>query len=113
MQKQAISKTNRISAFKAREITRLIQGKTVAEAIALVDFSPRKAARLVGKALKSAVANAENDPENPVSREDLVVLEAVVGEGPTMKRTRPKARGMAGRVRKRTSHIKIVVTTED
>lgn len=112
MEKQAISKFVRISPFKAREITRLIQGKPVPEALALVDFSPRKAADLVGQTLRSAVANAENDPENPVSRDDLVVREAVVGEGPTMKRIHTKARGMAGRIRKRTSHIRVVVTNE-
>jgi len=112
MDKQAISKYIRISPFKARQITRLIQGRPVLEALALVDFSPRKAARLVGATLKSAVANAENDAENPVAKDDLYVREAVVGEGPTLKRIRPKARGMAGRIRKRTSHIRVVVTTD-
>lgn len=110
MEKRAISKFVKISAFKARQVTRLIQGQPVNEAIALVDFSPRKAAQLVGKTLKSAVANAENDPNNPVSREDLYVVEAIVGEAPTMKRLLTKARGMAGRIRKRTSHIRIVVS---
>ncbi len=112
MEKQAISKFQKISPFKAREITRLIQGKPVEDALALVDFSPRKAALLVGKTLRSAVANAENDPDNPVARDELKVRLAVVGEGPTMKRIRPKARGMAGRILKRTSHITIVVSNE-
>ncbi len=113
MEKQAISKYVRISPFKAREVTRLIHRKPVVEALALVDFSPRKAAELVGKTLRSAIANAENDPNNPIARDDLYVREAVVGEGPTMKRIRPKARGMAGRIHKRTSHIRIVVTDEE
>lgn len=110
MEKQAISKYVRISPYKAREITRLIQGKSVPEALALVEFSPRKAARLVGKTLKSAVANAENAEDAAVLRDDLLVREAVVGEGPTIKRFRPCARGRAGRIRKRTSHIKIIVS---
>lgn len=112
MQKQAISKYLRISAFKAREVTRLIQGKPVPEALAFLDVCPRKAATEVAKTLRSAVANAENDPQNPVLRDDLRVKEAVVGEGPTMRRFRPKARGSAGRIRKRTSHVRVVVTDE-
>ena len=112
MEKQSISKFVRISPFKAREVTRLIQGKPVDEALALVDMSPRKAATFVAKTLRSAIANAVNDIDNPASEDDLFVKEAVVGEGPTMKRLQYKARGMAGRIRKRTSHIKIIVSNE-
>ncbi len=113
MEARAISKYVRISPFKARQVTRLIHGKPAREALALVDLIPRKASRLVAKTLRSAVANAENDERgSSVSVQDLTVKEAVVGEGPTLKRFRPKARGMAGRIRKRTSHIKIVVTDE-
>ncbi len=111
MEKQAISKYIRISPYKAREVTRLIQDKTVDDALALLDFTPKRAGRVVAKTLRSAIANAENDPESQVSRVDLYVKEAVIGEGPTMKRFRPKARGMAGRMRHRTSHIRIVVAT--
>jgi large subunit ribosomal protein L22 len=110
MEKQAIAKYLRISASKAREITRLIQDKPVEEALAIVDFTPRKAGHLVGKVLRSAIANAENSPDLHVSRNELYVKEAVVGEGPTMKRFRPKARGMAGPIRRRSSHIKIIVS---
>ena len=78
----------------------------------MVQVIPQKAARLVSKTLRSAIANAENAEQASVTSEELVVREAVVGEGPTMRRFRPKARGMAGRIRKRTSHIKIVVTDE-
>ncbi|NOY80321.1 MAG: 50S ribosomal protein L22 [Kiritimatiellaeota bacterium] len=114
MEARCISKFVHISPFKARQVTRLIQGKPVTEALAMLELSPRKAARLVGKALRSAIANAENDERGVgVAPEDLFVREAVVGEGPTMKRFRPKARGMAGRIRKRTSHIRIVVTDEE
>jgi large subunit ribosomal protein L22 len=100
----------RISAFKAREVTREIQGLPVSAALDLLAFTPRKAAALISKTLKSAIANAENN--NNLRAEALVVREAVVGEGPTLKRFQPKARGSAGPIRKRTSHIRIVVTDE-
>jgi large subunit ribosomal protein L22 len=100
----------RISAFKAREVTREIQGLPVSAALDLLAFTPRKAALLISKTLKSAIANAENN--NNLRAESLVVREAVVGEGPTMKRFQPKARGSAGPIRKRTSHIRIIVTDE-
>lgn len=113
MEAKAISRYVRISAFKARQVARLIQGKSVPEALALVDLSPRKAAQLISKTLRSAVANAENDERGgQVMAASLKVKEAIIGEGPTMRRFRPKARGMAGRIRKRTSHIKVVVTDE-
>src|SRR5277367_2848421 len=100
----------RISPFKAREVTREIQGLPVSAALDLLAFTPRKAALLISKTLKSAIANAENN--NNLRADALVVREAVVGEGPTLKRFQPKARGSAGPIRKRTSHIRIVVTDE-
>lgn len=112
MEARAITKYVRISPFKARQVTRLIQGKPARDAMAMVDLMPRKAARLVAQTLRSAVANAENAERDSVTADRLTVKEAVIGEGPTMKRFRPKARGMAGRIRKRTSHIRIVVTDE-
>ena len=110
MQIKSIYRGARISAFKAREVTRAIQGLPVSAALDLLAFTPRKAASLVAKTLKSAVANAENNANLRV--EKLVVQEAVVGEGPTMKRSQPKARGSAGPIRKRTSHIRIILTDE-
>src|SRR5438067_800261 len=100
----------RISPFKAREVTREIQGLPVAAALDIVAFSPKNASVLIAKTLKSAVANAENN--NNLRADALVVREAVVGEGPTLKRFTPKARGSAGPIRKRTSHIRIVLTDE-
>ena len=100
----------RISAFKAREVTREIQGLPVSAALDIVAFSPKKAAALIAKTLKSAVANAENN--NDLRVDKLVVKEATIGEGPTIKRFRPKARGSAGPILKRTSHIRIVLTDE-
>lgn len=110
MEAKAITRYVRISAFKARQVTRLIRGKPAQEALETVQLMPRKAARLVAKTLKSAIANAENNGSQPVDPQRLVVKEAVVGEAPTLRRFRPKARGMAGRIRKRSSHIRIVVT---
>src|SRR4051795_13460233 len=110
MQIRAIYRNAHISAFKCREVTREIQGLPVAAALDLLTFTARKAARLVEKTLKSAVANAENN--NNLRADKLVVQEATVGEGPTFKRFQPKARGSAGPIRKRTSHIRIIVTDE-
>src|SRR5213075_307925 len=100
----------KISAFKAREVTRAIQGLPVSAALDLVAFSPKKAATMIGKTLKSAIANAENNANLKV--DGLVVKEAVVGEGPTMKRMMPRARGSGSRILKRSSHIRIVLTDE-
>jgi large subunit ribosomal protein L22 len=110
MEFRAITRSVRISPSKANEISRLIQGKPVVEALAIVEISPRKAARLFAKTLKSAVANAENDEKNSVKKEQLKVLKAAADPGPMLKRYRPKARGQAGRIRKRTSHFTVVLT---
>jgi large subunit ribosomal protein L22 len=100
----------RISAFKAREVTREIQGRSASDALDLLTFSPKKAALMVRKTLKSAIANAENNADLKV--DTLLVKEAVVGEGPTFKRFRARARGSASPLRKRTSHIRIVLADE-
>ncbi len=110
MEVKATFRHAKISAFKAREVTREIQGLPVAAALDICAFTPRKAARMIEKTLKSAIANAENNADLRV--ETLVVKEAVVGEGPTLKRFQPKARGSAGPIRKRTSHIRIILTDE-
>ncbi len=110
MQIKSIYRGARISAFKAREVTREIQGLPVSAALNILAFTPKKAAGFIAKTLKSAVANAENN--NNLRAEKLVVQEATVGEGPTFKRFQPKARGSAGPIRKRTSHIRIIVTDE-
>lgn len=112
METRAISKYMRISPFKVRQVTRLIQNKPARKALAEVDLMPRRAARMVAKTLRSAIANAQNHEHTPADPDALIIKEAVVGEGPTMKRFMPKARGMAGRIRKRMSHIRIVVTDE-
>ena len=108
MEVRALTKNVRISPEKARHMTRLIQGKSVVEALAIVDLSPRKAAALLGDTLRSAIANAENNHD--LKRQDLTVKMAVANPGPIIKRFRAKARGSAGRIRKRTSHFEVVLS---
>jgi large subunit ribosomal protein L22 len=110
MQVIATHRYARISAFKAREVSREIQGLPAVDALQQLAFIPKKAAPLIAKTLKSAIANAEHN--NNIRPEVLVIKEAVIGEAPTIKRVRPKARGSAGPVRKRNSHIRIVLTDE-
>ena len=110
METRAVSKFQRVTPQKARQVTRLIQGKFVTEALGNLELTPRKAARIVRKTLRSAMANAESQYD--LDTNALVVKTAVVEEGPTMKRFRAKARGMVGPVNKRTSHIKIIVSDE-
>jgi large subunit ribosomal protein L22 len=110
MQVSSTYRYAKISPFKAREVTRAIQGLPVSAALDLVAFSPKKAAALISKTLKSAVANAENNANLRV--DGLVVKEATVGEGPTMKRMMTRARGSGSTIRKRSSHIRIILTDE-
>jgi large subunit ribosomal protein L22 len=110
MEVRSIHRYARISAFKAREVTREIQGLPVSAALDVLAFTPKKAAILVNQTLKSAIANAENNAN--LKADGLVVKEAVVGEGPTFKRMQTRARGSGARILKRTSHIRIVLTDE-
>ncbi len=107
---RSTTKYARISPKKARDVAREIQGLPVSVALDALTYTPRKSAYLIGKTLKSAVANAENNHE--LSADELIVKEAVVGDGPTLKRFKPRARGSAGAIRKRTSHIFITLTDE-
>lgn len=105
---KAVARHVRIAPRKARLVIDLIRGKSVDEALAILRFTPRAASPVIEKVLRSAAANAEhNHSMNP---ENLVVEKAVVDEGPTMKRFRPRAQGRAGRIDKRTSHITVVVS---
>ena len=97
----------RFSAYKARQVLDLIRGKSVAEARTILEFSDRAAAETVLKVLESAVANAGNN--NDIPPEELFVSACYADEGPTMKRWRPRARGRATRIRKRTCHITVIV----
>lgn len=98
----------RVSAYKAREVLDLIRGKHVAEADEILQFTERDIATIIRKCLASAVANAtNNDGQDP---EVLFVSACYADEGPTLKRWRPRARGRATRIRKRTCHITIIVS---
>src|SRR3989442_15596126 len=110
MEVRSLYKYARISPFKVREVTREIQGLPVSAALDILAFTPKKAAFLINKTLKSAIANAENNAN--LKADGLVVKEAVVGEGPTFKRMMTRARGSGSRVLKRTSHIRIVLSDE-
>src|SRR5213075_2982550 len=110
MEVRSIYKYARISPFKVREVTREIQGLPVSAALDVLAFTSKKAAFLIGKTLKSAVANAENNAN--LKPDGLVVKEAIVGEGPTLKRMTARARGSGSRILKRTSHIRIVLSDE-
>jgi len=108
MEVMAIMKDARISPSKVRDITRTIQGRSASDAMKITQFSERKGAALVGKTLKSAIANAENNHD--MLADDLQVKSATVDQGHVMKRFQPKARGSAGPILKKMSHIKIVLT---
>ncbi len=110
MEVQAITRNVRMSAQKMREVTRQIQGLPALAAQAALKVVPRKSAFWVAKTLKSALANAENNRD--LKPESLRVKEAVAGTGATLKRFTPKARGSAGPIRKRTCHIKIVLSDQ-
>ena len=99
-----------MSAQKVREVVRQIQGLSALHAQAVLKVVPRKSARIVAKTLNSAIANAENN--NGAKIENLKVKEAVAQTAMTLKRFTPKARGSAGPILKRRSHIKIIVSDE-
>ena len=106
----AHAKYVRISSRKVKIVIDLIRGKNADDALAILKYTPKAAAPVVHKLLTSAIANAENN--NSLSVADLVVKEATVGEGMTIKRIRPRARGSASPIHKRTSHIRIVLSDE-
>lgn len=108
MQAKAVARTVRIAPRKARLVVDLIRGKQVGEAVAILNLTPKAASPIVEKLLKSAMANAEHNYEMDVN--NLVVAQAFVDEGPTLKRFRPRAMGRASQINKRTSHITIVLT---
>lgn len=111
MEARAIARYVRISPRKARQVVDLIRGKSVKEAMAILEHTPKAASGIVAKVVRSAAANAENNYDmNP---DELFVSEAYVDQGPAMKRIMPRARGMADRYRKRLSHITVVVAERE
>jgi large subunit ribosomal protein L22 len=107
MQAEAKLKTGRLSAQKARLVADQIRGLHVEKALNLLAFSTKKGAGLIKKILESAIANAENNAGADV--DELKVSAIQVNEGPSMKRIRPRAKGRANRITKRTSHIIVTV----
>ena len=110
MEVRAIMKNVPMSAQKMREMVRQIQGLSAVQAQAVLKVVPRKSARFVAKTLDSAIANAENN--HGAKLENLKVLEAVAGAATSFKRFTPKARGSAGPILKRNSHIRIVLSDQ-
>ena len=111
MEAKAVSRFVRVSPRKARLVIDQIRGKSVPAAREILKFTNRGIAETVEKTLNSAVANAEHN--HHVRAESLVVKTAFADEGPTLKRIRPRAKGSASRIRKRTSHITIIVATRE
>ncbi|NLJ56278.1 MAG: 50S ribosomal protein L22 [Firmicutes bacterium] len=107
MEAKAQAKFVRIAPRKARLVMDLIRGKNAGEAFSILRFIPRQASITIGKVLQSALANAEHNYE--MNKDDLYVYRAYVDEGPTLKRFRPRAFGRAARIRKRTSHLTIIL----
>ena len=110
MEIKAVSKYVRLAPTKVRDLTRAITGKSVGEALRVVELNKRKGALALGKTLKSAIANAENNAE--LSADKLYVAQAVVENGPTIPRYWPRSRGSASPVRKKMSHIRVTLTDE-
>jgi large subunit ribosomal protein L22 len=104
---RAVARHVRISPNKARRVINLVRGLPAKEALVVLQFAPQAASEPVYKVLASAIANAENNER--LDPDALLVSEAFVDEGPTLKRFRPRAQGRAYRIRKRTSHITIAV----
>lgn len=108
---KAVAKFVRIAPRKVRIVMDLIRGKDVAEAFAILKFTPKRGSKFIEKVLKSAVANAENNFE--MDTEKLYVSTCFVDQGPTMKRIHPRSRGQAFAILKHTSHITVMVSEKE
>lgn len=108
MDVSAKTRFTKMSAEKAHDLARRIQGLKVADALKAIQFSERKTAKVLCKTLKSAIANAENNAK--LSAEDLFVKTAAIGHGPAMSRFWPTARGSASPIRKRMSHVLVTLS---
>ncbi len=110
-QAEATLRYARISSRKVKIVADLVRGKKVDEALAIIKYTPKASSEVLEKLLKSAIANAENN--HHMAHEKLYVSEIYANQGPTLKRIRPAAKGSAVRIRKRTSHITIVLKEID
>ena len=108
MEAKAIEKFIRISPRKLRYVADVVRNKSVEEAVDILTFTPKKAASILKKAVESAAANATENHE--MDEDGLFISRIMVNEGPILKRFRPRARGRATRIRKRTSHLTVVVS---
>jgi large subunit ribosomal protein L22 len=111
MEAKAVARYVRIAPRKVRQVADEIRGKHVDEAINILQFTPRSAAGVLLKVLNSAIANAENNHD--LNRGNLVVSQAYIDQGPTLKRFRARAQGRAAAILKRTSHITIIVEEKE
>ena len=111
MEARAVARYVRISPRKARQVLDLIRGKSANEALNILRFTPKGASSIITKVVKSAIANAEHNFE--MDRDDLYVARAYVDQGPTLKRWRARMRGVPVMIRKRTSHITIVLKEKE
>jgi len=108
MEVESYTRYTRVSPKKAREVARTLRGRPANEALEMLKFIPRKSARLLYKTLHSAIANAENNHD--LNSDSLVIKAAIVEEGPAFRRFKAAARGSAKPLRKRTSHLRIVLS---
>lgn len=111
MEVQSITKYVRMSQIKLRDVAREVQGLKANKALEILKFIPRKSARLIYKTLKSAVANAENN--HNLNSDVLIIKDVLIEQGPSLKRFRPSARGMAHPYRKSTSHIRAILKAKE
>ncbi len=111
MEVRAVAKDTGISPRKVRLLVDMVRGKKVDEALTILRFAPTPTARVVAKVVKSAAANAENNFQ--MSSSDLKIAKIFADEAPTLKRYRPRARGVAGHILKRSSHITVIVTEQE
>ena len=116
MQSKAVLRMARISSQKARLVADMIRGKHASEATIMLKYTQKKAAKLLLGVVESAIANAEykaSNSDEDVDIDDLIVKKVFVDQGPSLRRFRPRARGSANRIHKKTSHITVILETEE
>jgi large subunit ribosomal protein L22 len=107
---RAIAKYTRISSTKVRKVAMAVKGRPVEDALSILGFMPQRSAKILGKVIRSAVANADQKPDIDV--DNLSIASIVINQGPTLKRFRPRAMGRATKILKRTSHITVVLAEQ-
>lgn len=107
---RAIAKYTRISSTKVRKVAMAVKGRPVEDALSILGFMPQRSAKILGKVIRSAVANADQKPDIDV--DNLSIASIVINQGPSLKRFRPRAMGRATKILKRTSHITVVLAEQ-